>query len=109
MTTTIGIRPVGKTTIIAVTTTASTPVLINTNVNDQINWAEFANTGTSAISVAFSTIARDAVHPVAGTPADYTINENTSVVLAVPTVPYYVSAIAPAGSSTLYVTPVDSQ
>ena len=109
MTTSIGLRLVGKTTIIAVTTTASTPVLINTNSNDQINWAEFANTGASAISVAFSTIARDAVHPVAGTPADYTINENTSVVLAVPSVPYYVSAIAPAGTSTLYVTPVDAQ
>lgn len=109
MTTSIGIRPVGKTTIVAVTTTASTPVLINTSCNDQINWAEFANTGASAISVAISTIARDAVHPVAGTPADYTINENTSVILAVPTIPYYVSAIAPAGSSTLYVTPVDAQ
>ncbi|CAB4123263.1 hypothetical protein UFOVP41_3 [uncultured Caudovirales phage] len=109
MTTSIGLRLVGKTTVIAVTTTASTPVLINTNSNDQINWAEFANTGASAISVAFSTIATDAVHPVAGTPADYTINENTSVVLAVPSVPYYVSAIAPAGSSTLYVTPVDAQ
>jgi len=109
MTTSIGIRPVGKTTVVAVTTTASTPVLINTQCNDQINWAEFSNTGTSLISVAISTIARDAVHPVAGTPADYSINENTVVILAVPTVPYYVSAITPSGSSTLYVTPVDAQ
>lgn len=109
MTTSIGIRPVGKTTVIAVTTTASTPILISTNSNDQINWAEFSNTGTSAVSVTFSTIARDAVHPVAGTPADYTINENTAVIIAVPNVPYYVSAITPSGSSTLYVTPVDAQ
>ena len=109
MTTTIGIRPVGKTTIIAVTTSASTPVLISTNSNDQINWAEFSNTGTSAISVAITHVATNAVHPSAGTPGDYTINENTAVVLAVPTVPYYVSAIAPSGSSTLYVTPVDAQ
>ena len=109
MTTSIGIRPVGKTTIIAVTTTASTPILISTNSNDQINWAEFSNTGGSAVSVTFSTIARDAVHPVAGTPADYTINENTAVIIAVPNVPYYVSAITPSGSSTLYVTPVDAQ
>lgn len=109
MTTSIGIRPVGKTTIIAVTTTASTPILISTNSNDQINWAEFSNTGGSAVSVTFSTIARDAVHPAVGTPADYTINENTAVIIAVPNVPYYVSAIAPSGSSTLYVTPVDAQ
>jgi hypothetical protein len=109
MTTSIGIRPVGKTTVIAVTTTASTPVLINTNSNDQINWAQFSNTGTSAVSVHFSTIATNAVHPSAGTPGDYTINENTAVILAVPTIPYYVSAITPSGSSTLYVTPVDAQ
>jgi hypothetical protein len=109
MTTSIGIRPVGKTTIIAVTTTASTPILISTNSNDQINWAEFSNTGTSAVCVTFSTIARDAVHPAVGTPGDYTINENTAVIIAVPNVPYYVSAITPSGSSTLYVTPVDAQ
>ena len=109
MTTTIGIRPVGKTTTIAVTTTASTPVLINTNCNDQITWAEFANTGTQLIAIAVSTIARDAVHPSAGTPGDYVINENTSVVLAVPTSPYYVSAVTVTGSSVLYVTPVDAQ
>lgn len=109
MTTSIGIRVVGKTTLIACSTTASTPVLITTSSNDQINWAEFSNTGASAVSVTFTTIATDAVHPAAGTPGDYTINENTSVILAVPNVPYYVSAITPSGTSTLYVTPVDAQ
>jgi hypothetical protein len=109
MTTSIGIRVVGKTTLIACSTTASTPVLITTSSNDQINWAEFSVTGTSAVSVTFNTIATNAVHPSAGTPGDYTINENTSVILAVPNVPYYVSAITPSGTSTLYVTPVDAQ
>jgi hypothetical protein len=109
MTTTIGIRPVGKTTIIAVTSTASTPVLITTNSNDQINWAEFANTGTVPVAIRIATASTNAVHPVAGTPGDYMLNHDTSIVLAVPTIPYYVSAITVSGTSTLYVTPVDAQ
>ena len=109
MTTTIGIRPVGKTTIIAVTSTASTPVLITTSSNDQITWAEFANTGTAPVAIRIATASQNAVHPVAGTPGDYILNHDTSVILAVPTIPYYVSAITVSGTSTLYVTPVDAQ
>jgi len=109
MTTSIGIRPVGKTTIIAVTTAASTPVLITTNSNDQINWAEFANTGTAPVAIRIATTSTNAVHPVNGTPGDYTLNHDTSIVLSVPTIPYYVSAITASGTSTLYVTPVDAQ
>jgi len=109
MTTTIGIRPVGKTTVIACTTTASTPVLITPSSNDQVTWAEFANDGSQAIAVRIATAAENAVHPVAGTPGDYVINENTSVVLVVPSKPYYVSAITISGSSTLYVTPITAQ
>jgi len=109
MTTSIGIRPVGKTTVIACTTTASTPVLITSNSNDQVTWAEFANDGAQVVSIRISTAAEDAVHPVAGTPGDYTLNHDTSVLLVVPSSPYYVSAITISGSSTLYVTPVTAQ
>jgi hypothetical protein len=109
MTTTIGIRPVGKTTVIAVTTSASTPVLITTSSNDQITWAEFANTGANPVAIKIATASTNAAHPVAGTPGDYVLNHDTSIVLAVPTIPYYVSAITITGTSTLYVTPVDAQ
>lgn len=109
MTTTIGIRPVGKTTIIAVTTSASTPVLITPAGNDQVTWAEFANDGTKPVSIRISTAAENAVHPVADTPGDYVLNHDSQVVLAVPNKPYYVSAITLTGTSNLYVTPVDAQ
>ena len=109
MTTSIGIRPAGKTTIIAVTTTASTPVLITDSLNDQVTWAEFANTGANPVAIRISMGAENAIHPVAGTPADYTLNHDTSVILAVPSNPYYVSAITVTGTSTLYVTPVTAQ
>jgi hypothetical protein len=109
MTTTIGIRPVGKTTVIACTTSASTPVLITASSNDQVTWAEFANDGAQVVSIRIATAAENAVHPEAGTPGDYTLNHDTSVVLAVPSKPYYVSAITITGTSTLYVTPVDAQ
>jgi len=109
MTTTIGIRPVGKTTVVAVTTSASTPVLITPSGNDQVTWAEFANTGTNPVAIKIATASTNAVHPVAGTPGDYVLNHDTSIVLAVPSSPYYVSAITISGTSTLYVTPVDAQ
>lgn len=109
MTTSIGIRPVGKTTVIAATTTASTPVLITDNSNDQVTWAEFTNHAAQEIAIRISTAPEDAVHPVAGTPGDYVLNRNSSVLLVVPSSPYYVSAITITGSSTLYVTPVTAQ
>jgi hypothetical protein len=109
MTTSIGIRPVGKTALIAVTTTASTPVLITDTSNDQVTWAEFANTGTVPVAIRITPAAENAVHPVAGTPGDYTLNHDTTVLLVVPSSPYYVSAITVSGTSTLYVTPVTAQ
>jgi hypothetical protein len=109
MSNSIVIRSIGPTSVIAVSTTASTPLLITQNGNDQVTYAEFANTGTVPVAIRISTVSSPAVHPVAGTPGDYTLNHDTSVILAVPDKPYYVSAITVSGSSTLYVTPVDSQ
>lgn len=109
MTTSIGVRPVGKTTVIAVSTTASTPVLITASSNDQVTWAEFANDGTKPVSIRISTAAESAVHPVAGTPGDYVLNHDSTIVLTVPSSPFYVSAITTSGTSNLYVTPVDAQ
>lgn len=109
MTTSIGIRPVGKTTVIAVTTAASTPVLIANSSNDQTTWAEFANDGGKPIAIRISKSAENAVHPVAGTPGDYILNHDASVILAVPSSSYYVSAITLSGTSDLYVTPVTAQ
>lgn len=109
MSNSIVIRSIGPTSVIAVSTSASTPLLITQNGNDQVNYAEFANTGTVPVAIRISTVSSAAVHPVAGTPGDYILNHDTSVILAVPDKPYYVSAITVSGSSTLYVTPVDAQ
>ena len=105
----IVVRPLGPTSVIAVSTTASTPLLITQKGNDQSNYAEFANTGANPVAIRIATSSTAAVHPVAGTPGDYILNHDTSVILAVPSSPYYVSAITVTGASTLYVTPVDSQ
>lgn len=109
MTTSIGIRPVGKTTIIAVSNVASTPVLITDSTNDQVTWAEFSNTGAQPVAIHISRASENAAHPVAGTPGDYVLNHDSTIILAVPSDPYYVSAITASGTSTLYVTPVDAQ
>jgi hypothetical protein len=109
MSNSIVIRVVGPTNSIAVTDTASTPILITQKGNDLVNYAEFTNTGTASASIRISTVSSLAVHPVAGTPGDYLLKGATSVILAVPANPYYVSAITIASTTTLYVTPVDSQ
>jgi hypothetical protein len=83
--------------------------LITDNSNDQVTWAEFTNTGTASTYIRISTLPEDAEHPVAGTPGDYILKGATSVILAVPGNPYYVSAITIASTTTLYVTPVTAQ
>jgi hypothetical protein len=109
MSNSIVIRAIGPTYTIAVTTTASTPILITPNGNDVVNYAEFTNTGTASASIRISTVSSLAVHSVAGTPGDYLLKGASSVILAVPANPYYVSAQTIASTTTLYVTPVDSQ
>jgi hypothetical protein len=109
MSNSIVIRVIGPTNLIAVSGTASTPLLITQKGNDLVNYAEFTNTGTASASIKISTVSEVAVHPEAGTPGDYLLKGASSVILAVPANPYYVSAITIAGTTTLYVTPVDSQ
>jgi hypothetical protein len=109
MSNSIVIRVIGPTSSISLTDTASTPLLITPKGNELANYAEFTNTGTASAYIRISTVAENAVHPVAGTPGDYILKGTTSAILAVPTQPYYVSAITITGTTTLYVTPVDSQ
>jgi hypothetical protein len=109
MSNSIVIRVIGPTTTISLSDTASTPVLITQKGNDLVNYAEFTNTGSASAYIRISNAAENAVHPVAGTPGDYILRGTSSVILAVPANPYYVSAITISGTTTLYVTPVDSQ
>lgn len=109
MTTSITIRPLGKTTIIACTTSASTPVLITPTSPDQMNYAHFVNTGTNPVAIKIATASTNALYPVNGTPADYILNHDSDVVLTCPSAPFYVSAITGTSTSTLFVTPVAAQ
>jgi hypothetical protein len=109
MSNSIVIKVVGPTSAIAVTTTASTPLLITPKGNELANYAEFTNTGTASASIRISTVAENAIHSEVGVLGDYILKGATSVILAVPAKPYYVSAITIASTTTLYVTPVNSQ
>lgn len=109
------IRLAGLTNIIAVTSTASTPLLVNDDTNDQVNYCSFVNNGTKACAVKVSPgngSGVSAVFPVAGTPGDYVLPPlmEVPVVLAVPTTPFYVSAVCASGdTTTLFVTPAADQ
>jgi len=107
------LRVVGKTTAVSVTASSTTATIVDDQTNDQVNFASFLNTGSVAVAVKMGDAnVGAAVLPVAGTPGDFLLpaNMNSPVVLACPTIPFYVRMIgAAAGPSLVYVTPVADQ
>jgi len=105
-------RNSGKTYALSVTSSSHAAVLISGNTNDQINFASFINTGTSAIAVKFGTTDPGAaVLPTDGTPADYVLpaGMTSPLILATPAAPFYITAISASATGLLYVTPVADQ
>jgi len=108
------LRPAGKTYAIAVTATSSTSITIDDTTNDQVNFATFLNAGTKACAITVSNLdtAPASVFPVAGTPGDFVLPANMvyPLTLAVPTVPFQITAICGGSdTTTLYVTAVENQ
>jgi len=108
------IRTAGQTFALSVTNSAHASVTINDTTNDQINFASFLNTGASpvAIKVTNYSPAPAAVFPTDGTPGDFVLSPlmTTPIVLAVPTSPFYMTAISnSATASIIYVTPTNDQ
>ena len=106
-------RVVGKTTAISVTASSTAATSIDDQVNDQVNFASFLNTGSVAVAIKMGDAnVGAAVLPVSGTPGDFLLpaGMTTPIVLACPTIPFYVRMIgAAAGPSLVYVTPVADQ
>ncbi len=109
------IRTAGKTTRFDVTATSYASTLIDDTTNDQVNYASFINVGSSACIVRFTNYSPC---PAAVWPADGAASEGyvlpplmeVPIVLAVPTTPFYMTAVCPSGSTTsLYVTPAADQ
>jgi hypothetical protein len=112
MSVTTVLRTVGKTFALSVTSSSHAAVLIDDTTNDQVNYAAFINTGTSAIAVKWGRADPGAaVLPVDGTPADFVLPASMTqpVVLAVPQTPYYLTAISASATGIIYVTPVGDQ
>jgi hypothetical protein len=109
------IRLAGKTYGFAVTSTSYASTLIDDTTNDQVNYASFLNVGAGVCSVRFTNYSPC---PAAVFPADGTAQEGfvlpplmeVPIVIAVPTTPFYMTAVCPSGASTtLYVTPCADQ
>ena len=109
------IRLAGKTTRFDVTATSYTSTLIDDTTNDQVNFASFLNSGSGICLVRFTNYSPC---PAAVWPADGAAVEGyvlpplmeVPIVLAVPTTPFYMTAVCPSGSTTsLYVTPAADQ
>jgi len=109
------IRLAGKTTRFDVTATSYASTLIDDTTNDQVNFASFTNVGSGACIVRFTNYSPC---PAAVWPADGAASEGfvlpplmeVPIVLAVPTTPFYMTAVCPSGSTTsLYVTPAADQ
>jgi len=107
------LRLAGKTTAISVTASSTTATIIDDQTNDQVNFVSLLNTGSVAVAVKLGDAnVGAAVLPVSGTPGDFLLpaGMTTPIVLACPTVPFYVRMIgAAAGPSLVYVTPVGDQ
>jgi hypothetical protein len=108
------LRVAGQTYALSVTSTAHASVQINDNTNDQVNFASFLNLGASpmAIAVANYTPAPVATFPADGTPGSFVLPPlmTTPVVLAVPTSPFYMTAVSNTTSAgLLYVTCINDQ
>lgn len=107
------LRVVGKTTAVSVTASSTTATLVEDQTNDQVNFASFLNTGAVAVAVKMGDAnVGAAVLPVSGTPGDFLLPAAMTfpIVLACPTVPFYVRMIgSAAGPSLVYVTPVGDQ
>jgi len=107
------LRLAGKTTAISVTASSTSATIVDDYTNDQVNFAAFLNTGSVAVAVKMGDAnVGAAVLPVSGTPGDFLLPASMSspIVLACPTVPFYVRMIgAAAGPSLVYVTPVGDQ
>jgi len=107
------LRLAGKTVAISVTASSTSATIIDDYTNDQTNFAAFLNTGSVAVAVKLGDAnVGAAVLPVSGTPGDFLLPASMSspIVLACPTVPFYVRMIgAAAGPSLVYVTPVGDQ
>jgi len=107
------LRLAGKTTAVSVTASSTTALSVDDQTNDQVNFAAFLNTGAVAVAVKMGDAnVGAAVLPVAGTPGDFLLpaGMTSPIVLACPTVPFYVRMIgAAAGPSLVYVTPVGDQ
>jgi hypothetical protein len=107
------LRLAGKTTAISVTASSTSATSVEDQTNDQVNFAAFLNTGSVSVAVKLGDAnVGAAVLPVSGTPGDFLLPASMSspIVLACPTVPFYVRMIgAAAGPSLVYVTPVGDQ
>lgn len=108
------LRSAGKTYAIAVTADSSTSLTINDTTNDQVNFATFLNAGTKPCAITVSNLATApaSVFPVVGTPGDFVLPANMvyPLTLAVPTVPFQITAICGGtDTTTLYVTAVENQ
>ena len=109
------IRLAGKTTRFDVTATSYASTLIDDNTNDQVNYASFINVGSGACLVRFTNYSPcpAAVWPADGAASDGFVLPplmEVPIVLAVPTAPFYMTAVCPSGSTTsLYVTPAADQ
>lgn len=112
MSNTIVLRPVGQTTYISVTASASTPATITVVGNDQSNYAAFLNTGTNPCAVTIGQTTADTPTFPATNAGSFVLpgNMNYPIVLPVPSTSFSVSAICASTKSTdLFVTPVDNQ
>jgi hypothetical protein len=103
-------RNAGQTYTLDLTTSASSALLVNPTVNDNVNYVSLLNTGSGVAGVEFAPTSASLITPTiatTGNSGSFVLpgGMNFPLIIAVPKGPFYMKAIS-SSTNTLYVTPV---
>jgi hypothetical protein len=115
---TIVTRPIGPTYFLGVGTTQTIAIGVRPTPHEPMNYCEFTHTTTTSVCVVMAPLPPPPANPTtpslvfpnatsaATAPTSFIITGNSSRVVPVPANGFSVSAIASAGTSSVFVTPV---
>ena len=115
---TIITRPIGPVYFVSVGTAQSLPIAVRPTLNEPMNYAEFANSNTTAVCVTIAPLPVGTANPAtptlifpnatsaASAPPCFMVQPVGIRVVPVPANGFSVSAVGAAGTTNLYITPV---
>ena len=111
-------RPIGPVYFLSVTTVQTVPIGVRPTPHEPMNYCEFTHATTTSVCVTMAPLPLPPANPTtpslvfpnatsaATAPTSFIISGNSSRVVPVPANGFSVSAVASAGTSSVFITPV---